>query len=222
LLSATWAVRPNARAARLSKGPPEPTEWTLHLGKEVPRRQGYHFAHLSGSPIVFILSPAAVQLLDAELRDRRVFGFPLDQVSRVTIRWPDRALTFNRKHVPRGAPEWTPEPGSAPPAGIDSARLNTLLPMLSNTVAMRFTQYQGPIPDATGLTPPKVLLEIGLSGESAPLRLRIGNATPGGSRYATTAAGSEGAVFLLTEAEWNNWIAQQAKAELPENVFAPE
>jgi Domain of unknown function (DUF4340) len=221
-LSVTWTVREGPQSSRLLNAGKEPTEWTLQLGKAVPGRSDYRFAHLSGSPIVFTLSPAAVELLSSELHDRRVLNFPLDQVVRVVLRWPALALAFNRRHVPLGAPEWLPEPGQAPPGGIDGTRINVLLAMLSNTQAMRFTQYQGSIAATTGLNPPLLTIEVQVSGERSPHLLRVGNVTPEGSRFATTATGSDGPVFLLANAELNEWLRAPGQAELPEPVFAPD
>ncbi|HEV3166243.1 MAG TPA: DUF4340 domain-containing protein [Isosphaeraceae bacterium] len=223
-LTVNWTVRPPA----LPRGVKAPsvattfTEWTLHVGKEVPGKRGSRYARLSGNPAVFTISPLAFQYLSSELRDRRVFKFKPEQATRVEIQWPGLTVAYARTPATGGAiPGWTAEPGTDPSV-VNTERITSLVTVLSALNAARFTQYEGPFPAQTGLTPPQATIEILLSGEEKPRQLHIGNAGPEGMRSATTAPGSEGPVILLVDTYWASWATPPAgHGELPENVFAP-
>ena len=115
-------------------------------------------------------------------------------------------------------------PGAEPGTdmrGIDLSRFNDLVTQLAQLRTPRFFQYEGPIPAATGLSHPRLVLEL-QAADGKPLQLlRIGE-TQGGSVLAATGTASSGPVFSLPSAAWNALIQTLTPAnDLPDNVFAP-
>jgi hypothetical protein len=154
-----------------------------------------------------------------------VLSFGPEQVDRVVLRWPGRSLGLKRNlaatPIP-GQPEWQPEDASDALGGVAAGQVNALLAPLSSLAAVRFTQYEGPIPAETGLGPPLVTIEVHVSDKDVMHRLRLGKLVDGNLRYATTVAGDAGPVVVLAEAPWAAWASQpppQGTGELPEDVF---
>jgi hypothetical protein len=175
--------------------------------------------------MVFTLRPEAIAILTAELRDRRVVSFPADQAARLEVRWPERVFAFARRARPSAADPsaWAPEPGSGPP-GFEAARVDPLIAALANLRALRFAQDDGPLPPGSGLAPPVASFRVQLKGDLGTRALRLGQPAGPGQRWATTAAGPSGAVFVLPESGWEPYLPPTgpAPAVLPEDVFAPD
>src|SRR5205814_1214109 len=105
-----------------------------------------------------------------------------------------------------GGAAWEPEPGTDA-AGPDSARVDSLIATLSTLKTPRYTQYEGPFPDASGLAAPAFSVEVQLTGGSGTRQLRVGRPTPlGGDRFATAEVGPAGSAFLLPASAWEAWI----------------
>jgi hypothetical protein len=198
---------------------------TLSVGRDVPGAAGARYATIAGDPMVFTLKPEAIPILTAELHDRRVVEFPADQAARLVVRRPDRSFRFARKARPSAADPsgWEPEAGSASP-GFEVSRVEPLITALANLRALRFEQYDGPIPAGVGLSPPVVSLQVQLKGDLGTRELRLGLTAGPGQRWATTEAGAAGAVFVLPEAGWEPYLppARPGPSVLPEDVFAPD
>jgi hypothetical protein len=199
------------------------SEWTLQVGRPVAAPQGPRFAKLSGSPLVFTLNQAAIGVLTAELHDRKILAFPADEVSHVKIQWPGLALGYSQAgRTPEGTPRWEPDPGSES-VPVASAKLTELVSGLAGLRAERFTQYHGALPGPAGLDPSVATVEVTLSGSGGTHRLRLGRPAAPGLRYATTAAGQDGAVVLLREAVWGPWASPPTgMSDLPDALFAPD
>ena len=99
-----------------------------------------------------------------------------------------------------------------------------LVEQLSELRAVRFAQYEGPIPASTGLAEPRLAIEVGFGSDRPPSVVRIGASTGDGHVLATVGDGVTGSVFLLPDIAWEAMIAADAgkpTPTLPEDVFAP-
>ncbi|MDR3618177.1 MAG: DUF4340 domain-containing protein [Paludisphaera borealis] len=196
----------------------------LKVGKQVPGKPSTYYAVLSGYPPVFTLDAQALQPYFAEMHETLVQKFPLDDVRRLVLQWPDRTLVFARSSQPTGQPtDWSPEPGTSA-QGIDLSRFNDLAIHLSQLHAVRFAQYEGPIPTDSGLAEPRLKIEIGFGAGKPPSVVRLGSPTRDGFVLATTGDGATGPVFLLPGPAWEALIepgTEGSSAPLPADVFAP-
>jgi hypothetical protein len=195
----------------------------LKVGKPVPGKPSSRYAVLRGFDPVFTLDEPAIQVYEAELHDSLVQKFEVDDVRRLVLRWPDRALAFARSERPTGQPsDWTPEPGTSI-QGLDLSRFGDLVAHLSQLHASRFVQYEGPIPADAGLTPPRLTVEVGFGPGKTPSALRLGAATDDGFILAATGEGTTGPVFLLPAAAWEALIdmAPGGSPPIPDDPFAP-
>jgi hypothetical protein len=233
-LVVSWQWRPEASPG--AKKAAETTERTLKVGAVVPNTRGSRYATISGSPAVFAMNPETIKILESDWHEHVVVPkFVLDDVARVELRRPGTTVVLvpSGGRTPGGRPEWKLSSGEA--KGIDLSQVNALLDLMSGLPALRFTQYDGPLPPQAGLSPPRLQVGVDLQGGQGRHLLRIGDAGPeAGTRLATTAPGGQGAVFLLSAGAWESWIAgpeasqkpapEPAKGEsgqLPEKVFAP-
>ena len=175
--------------------------------------------------MVFTLSDRAIDVFDAEFHNRRVLSFNPELARRVVLRWPGRTLAFKTQPNPDGKGfSWVPEEPSAA-TGFDVSRLMPLVGTLAKLVTPRFVQYTGPIPAATGLDAPQLVIEVELGGDKPSTRvLRIGQ-TSDDRCLATNTAKASGPVFLLTGESWSDLVKHVpggASLPFPEDVFAPE
>ena len=200
-----------------------PTTGRLSIGNAVPGKPGSFYASLQGQPFIFTLPARAVQPLLGEFHDNQVISVRPETVQRLVLRLPGRTLSFARARSPQPAAAtvgWIADPGTDI-RGIDLSRFNDLVTQLAQLRTPRFFQYEGPIPAATGLSHPRLVLEL-QAADGKPLQLlRIGE-TQGGSVLAATGTASSGPVFSLPSAAWNALIQTLTPAsDLPDNVFAP-
>lgn len=219
----SWTVRDD----RPASGEPAATRpRVLRIGGAVGARSEARVARLSDRPEIFTLPSRLVEVFDAELRDRRVAVFDPGRVVAITLRWPDRALEFQRAGAGGpGVPDWKPAPGSEP-TGFDRARLNPMLLALREAMATRFVQHRGPFHRSVGLTPPLFEIQLALQDDPQPLRVRFGSpvveGTYRGHYLATTEPDDAGAVFLIPAAEWSSTVVPPRRPDdLPASVFAP-
>jgi hypothetical protein len=225
-ITVTWSGPPEAKRSANkaeAKDGPKRDESSLYVGKLVEGSKGSRYARVMGQRMIFTLPALTMEILNAELHDRQVFRFNLDQVSRLVLRWPGRSLSFLAEPKALGGPpDWKPETGSEG-SDIDGSRIASLAQQLAALRVLRFTQYQGPIAPETGLAAPRLTIEVFLSGESEPRRLFLGTPYAKGAVFATTAAGRDGAVFLLAGPEWPPWLVPPRQSDdLPENIFPDE
>jgi hypothetical protein len=192
---------------------------TLRLSAPKPGSKSV-YANIEGDPRVFKVSVSLLSALECDLHDKRVFDFKPEEAQRVVLRWPSRTLALVRAAEPGGtASSWRADT-AYDDSGFDVARLG---PLVSDLAALRtpgFLQYSGPIPAGAGLVDPRLTIEVKTTGREAPL-LKVGNTLKDGSFAATTAAGPEGAVFLLPSAgAWKQILASPLRVnDLPEDVF---
>jgi hypothetical protein len=221
--SAGAAASGAGASAKHGSGEPGPTSGSrLRIGKPVPRKPGSVYAALDGLPVAFTIGSQAIMALLAEFHDTQVLSFPASSIHCLVLRLPDRTLAFTRASRPTGGPtDWTAEPGTDI-RGIDLSRFSDLVKQLSQLHTTRFYQYDGPIPPGTGLTQPRMVLELFPSGGKPPHVLRIGTSLREGQAFATTGTSASGAVFFLPSLAWDALIQSATPvSELPRDVFAP-
>lgn len=193
----------------------------LKIGAPVPKTASF-YATSDGEPMVFTLPAETVRALDGEYHDRRVMTFPAARATRLVLRFFGRTVVL--RHRPpqvRGQVEWVPEAGSDVEK-IDLSRLGSLVQTLSNLQTRRFIQYEGEIPIDTGLTRPRLTVELTLGAKDPVQVLRIGDNTSEGNVCAATGTGPTGPAFLLPGPPWNELIRSGERLPtLPEDVFAP-
>lgn len=212
-LTITWAATdPDGRDS----------EHTLRLGGA--SEDGGCHALVEGIPLVFTLGPKAVEILEAELHDRRVLDIPPAAIERVAFRAGGREAAFLRSRRPfTGGTEWTPEPGTSP-SRIDPAELDRFLATLTALRADRLAQYVGAFPAESGLDRPSLTIELSLKGTDRRRVLRYGDPAGEGRRFAATDPGGSGKVFVVPEPgdPWRGPFRDvgAAAAELPSNPFA--
>lgn len=219
-LRVSWSTAGDA-----SREAPDGSDSTasLILGARVPRSEAW-YARLSTSPLVFTISDALVLPFRAEFHSPRVLTFPLKKLERLTLRWPDRSLSFDHHPTPRGGvSDWDVAAGSRA-AGFDLSRINSLASDLSRLQTRRYLQYTGPFPAAASLDHPRLQVELRLKERAEPIVLRVGNTYEGSEFFATTDSGSQGTVFVLSGPGWSALVQPQstpAMPELPADVFSP-
>ncbi|MBV8075699.1 MAG: DUF4340 domain-containing protein, partial [Planctomycetaceae bacterium] len=217
-LSVSWTTEPDSAAPKTAQTAPKTT--TLRVGSKDPRT-GSFFASLTGQPLIFTLKPSTLLPFEAEFHTPRVLSFPAGKAERLVLRWPGRRLSFVPRPGARGGPtKWRPEPG-IDISGFDLSRLDPLMSDLSHLKTQRFDQYDGAFPAESGLSSPRLAIEVDLSGQ-APRELRVGNTRTDGTLFATTATGSSGSVFFLAGPAWTSLVdAFSRGGELPADAFAP-
>jgi hypothetical protein len=214
-VTVSWTLAENnAPAGKATADPakPAPRGGTLRVGSKRKGTEQY-YANLEGSPVVFTLAAPAIAPFDAEFHDHRIFSFKPGQATRMVLTWPGRTLAC----VPQEDPgtrttRWVPEPGTDAP-GFDLSRLNSLLATLGGLSTPRFLQYNGPIPEGTGLDPGFLSIEVQLAGDDRPRFLRLGKSN-GDQTFATNARDKTGPVFLLTGPAWPE-LARRAPGSAP-------
>jgi hypothetical protein len=107
---------------------------------------------------------------------------------------------------------------------VDLSRFDKLVEQMSQLNAVRFLQYEGPIPENTSLATPRFEVEVGFGPDEPPSVTRIGASTGEGHVLVTVGDGKTGSVFLLPDGAWEAMIAADAgkpSPPLPDDVFAP-
>lgn len=193
----------------------------LKVGAPLPKSASF-YATTDGEPMVFTLPAEVVRALDAEYHDHHVMTFPAARAQRIVLRFFGRTVVLrHRPPQARGQVEWVPEPGSDVEK-IDLSRLGSLVRTLSELQTRRFIQYEGEIPIDTGLTRPRLTVEVTLGARDPVQVLRIGDNSADGNVLAATGTGPSGPAFLLPGPPWNELIRSGERLPtLPEDVFAP-
>jgi hypothetical protein len=193
----------------------------LKIGAAVPRTTNF-FATTDAMPMVFTLPATTIRLLDGEYHDHHVMSFPVARAGRLVLRFPGRIIALrHRPPQARGQVEWVPEPGSDA-EGIDLSRIGSLVSTMSQLQTLRFIQYDGEIPADTGLSHPRLKVEVTLGAKDPIQVLRIGNNADDGNVCAATGTGPSGPAFLLPGPPWNELIRSGERLPpLPDDVFAP-
>ena len=227
-LKATFVERP-------SSGKAVPPTHTLLVGDAIGPKDESRYAKLADEPMVFTIPVLAYSLLLAEPGDRRLAGtLRTDEIERIEARWPrsgpGRSLSAARRPNPGGTePGWEIDPDSRS-AGIGPARVEALARLVAGLHAVRFASHGGPFPAEAGLADPKAEIIIRRAGQADPIRLRLGDRTADGLRFATLAPAQDGPVALLNDADWQSWAAPSGRdadpgpgsaPALPENPFTP-
>ncbi len=218
-LRVSWTTEPEPNAPKAGQASPKMT--TLRVGSKDPR-SGSYYASLSGQPLIFTLSPSILLPFEAEFHTLRVLTFPAKQAERLVLRWPNRMLSFvHQPAAPSGSTKWRPEQG-VDISGFDLSLLDPLVSDLSKLTTQKFFRYEGPFPSKSGLSTPRLVIEVHLSGQKTR-ELRVGDTRGDGVLFATTATGSSGSVFLVAGPAWTSLVNISGPGgELPASVFAPE
>ena len=141
----------------------------LKVGAQVPRTAAY-YAAVEDQPYVFTLRAEVLKPFEAEFRDHVVMSFPLAKAERIILRWgwPKRTVAIrHRTPTAKGQPEWVDEPGSDA-KGVDLSGASALVQALSHLETIRYVQYSGDIPPLTGLTRPRLVVEVNLGPDAPP------------------------------------------------------
>lgn len=191
----------------------------LRVGGKQPRSNAY-FAILDEGPLIFTLDLDAIKPFDTEFHDHLVMSFPAAKAARVLLHFAGRSLALRKRPQPKTPNEWVDEPGQDA-SGLDLSRVSSVVSALGKLETLRYLQYDGPIPIATGLSRPRLRVEVVLGDGKETKRLRIGDSF-GDAVFATTSEGGSGPVFILPGAAWNDLIRSGQKLHpLPADVFAP-
>ncbi len=191
----------------------------LRIGGKQPRSNAY-FAILDNGPLIFTLELDAIKPFDAEFYHHTVMSFPASRAARVVLRFAGRSLALRKRPQPKTANDWVDEPGQDV-GGLDLSRVNAIVSALGKLETLRYFQYDGPIPIATGLSRPRLEVDVILADGEETKRLRVGDAFRD-VVFATTGDGTTGPVFTLPGVAWNDLIHMGQKLHpLPANVFAP-
>ena len=163
----------------------------LKIGDPVPRSSNF-FAATDGQPMVFTLSAQTVRLLDGEYHDHHVMSFPVARARRIVLRLPAAPSPCAIGRRRRGGRSNGCRSAGSDVEGIDLSRIGSLVATMSQLQTTRFIQYDGEIPSQTGLSHPRLTVEVTL-GEKDPVRvLRIGDNADEGDVCAARAPGRPG------------------------------
>jgi hypothetical protein len=218
-LIVTWTSP--AEATKNTKESTGSITGTLRIGKKVPKTD-FWYANIEGSPVVFTLRSAAIEPFEGEFHTHRVLAFPVAAAHRLLLHWPDLSASFKLQEAPAGKGfRWVPESGQDVKK-FDLSRLSTLIDTMSKLTAPKFIQYQGTIPEESGLIEPRLKIEVELADGKGKRVLRLGHSTAEAT-LATNTSGESGPVFYLTGPAWHDLIQAAPRSEtLPEDVFIPE
>lgn len=197
---------------------------TLAVGKVANERTNSRYAKLSGQPAVFALPAATLAALGAEWHETQVLSFTPEAATSLRMTWPGREIDFAHTPDLSAAQGWKLAKGEAP-KGIGPDQAELLSRQLAALRANRFVQYDGPIPEDTGLAKPALAIEISANekGKPATHRLRLGKLVKDGWLATLAEDGKPGPVFTVPADVWGAWIhANEGEVKLPDNVFAPE
>ncbi len=214
-----------SKAAGLDN-PPMEIEWEsdaphrLRIGTVAPRTTTF-YAVTDAEPMIFTLPAEVVRELDAEYHSHRVETFPPKRALRVVLHFFGRTVALKYRPPQKlGQVEWVPEADSDA-SGMDLSRIQALVQTMASLETRRFIQYEGPHPIDTGLSRPRLTIEVFVSGEESPRVLRIGAEAGDSNLCAATGSGPTGPAFLLPDASWNELIRiGERLPTLPEDIFA--
>jgi hypothetical protein len=196
----------------------------LKVGGQVPKTAAY-YAMIEGESYVFTLKAEALKIFEAEFHDHLVMSFPLATAERLILNWgwPRRTVVLkHRAPATPQQPDWVAEAGQDV-AGIDLSSMPALVKALSHLESIRYFQYEGEIPVATGLDRPRFQIEVSRGSKEPPRVLRIGYSIAGGLVMAAEGTAASGPVFVLPAAAWDHLIQSgERSVSLPNQVFAPE
>ena len=194
---------------------------TLRIGKVKPGTVSF-YANLESDPRVFVLNSGVVAAFEAELHDRSVYSFKPETAEGITLQWPSRTLALVSSVRPASTPVFQARPGYDS-SRFDFSAIAPLVSFFSDLKTSRYLQYTGPIRETAGLNPPRLTIRMSFAGNSEEAVLRIGNARPDGTCFATTALGEDGFVFLLVPTEPVKALlsAPGRLTDLPDEPFAP-
>jgi hypothetical protein len=197
----------------------------LAIGKVANERTKSRYAKLSGQPAVFTLPAPTLAALSSEWHETQVLSFAAESATSLRMTWPGRDIDFARAPGHPAAQGWKLAKGEAPKT-IGDAQADLLVRQLASLRANRFVQYDGPIPDDSGLARPALAIEVSATekGKAATHRLRLGRLDRDGWLATLAEEGKPGPVFTLPADIWGAWIHanESDEVKLPDNVFAPE
>jgi hypothetical protein len=195
-------------------GAGKPAGGRLSISRPIPEMRGSRYATIAGEPLVFLLNSSEIVPFQAELRDTQIWSFAPERVRRLVFRLPDQTLAFSRREGVSGPSAWSAESGTKAD-DVDLSRFDDLVRSLSRLQAVRFAQYEGPIPAALELNPPRIALEVVFQEPDPVKLLRIGASTPGGLVHAATGEGTSGPVFLLPAPAWEALLLPAGSSSQP-------
>jgi len=214
-----------------STDPAVQPERVLEVGGRVQGAEAW-YARLPSRSLIFTIGDDVVLPFREEFRSRSMLSFSPRKMKALTLKWPDRSLSFEHHATPLGGPrDWNVAAGSKA-EGFDLSRIHSLANDLSKLSTRQILQYEGPIPEAFGLSKPSLTVEYQLEGDSKTHVLHVGARYEADEFYATTDSPEAGLVFALGGSGWAELVRpkeDEAKPKessetnaLPEDVFAPD
>jgi hypothetical protein len=173
-------------------------EWTYIFGKE---EKGEVYAKQGKEDLVFLVSPAVLKPLQAELADPTVFHFEPTKVMEVKIEGWKKAQGFavTLDVIRKDSQCWTVK--SPPDFDLDDAQVNAFLADLANLRAQRFVVRKGAAKPEHELDEKSrsLLISLTIEGEKIPLTLAVGKLDPNEKAYYAQSSNLPGDVFLLPQ-----------------------
>lgn len=129
---------------------------SLSIGEKSPIDQGF-YAQTGDGPRIFLLAAHDKEILDKDLfdlRDRRLFTFGYDRVTRISLERPNRSWSF----VKSGETTWTLEGDSAFP--VDSEKLGAAVRHLTWEEAASFEKEEAKDLSPYGLDRPALRVTL--------------------------------------------------------------
>ncbi len=195
----------------------------LRVGAATPEDPSRHYGVLSNVPAVFTIDAESLAPFGAEFHATRVLSFRAESVRRLKLRSETKTLAYRRRPRPGGGPAgWAPEAG-APSRGMDLSRFDSLVEALADLRAIRFIQYEGPLPPGAGLESPRLTVDVEVEGRDEPVRLRVGSNFLRSWVCAATGDAPAGPAFLLQAPAWEALIreVEGGLPPIPDDPFAP-
>lgn len=174
------------------------SQYVLVVGKKVADEDEY-YARLGDEELVFGLAERIVDLLTAELRDRTLLDFAVDDVETLRLSYADgKRLELAYREGDDDLKKWTVV--GRDDFELDTEKVREFVRYLSKLKADRFAQYTGPFKKEYGLDKPQLVVEVRLDDESS-YRLSVGAQGEGESWYAIVGDRKEGAVAIVSGSE---------------------
>ena len=175
------------------------SQYVLIVGKKVGEDEDEYYARLGDEELVFGITERIVELLTAELRDRTLLDFAVDDVETLKLTYGDgKVLELAYKEDEDDLKKWTVV--GREDFDLDTEKVREFVRYLSKLKADRYAQYKGDLKKEYGLDKPQLVIEIELEDESS-YRLSIGADHDETGWYAVLGNGREGLVAIVSGSE---------------------
>ena len=179
------------------------TQHVLLVGKQVENDTEQYYAKLGDENLVFGLQKRIVDLLTAELRDRTLLKFTVDDVTEMAIAYAQGPTLELEYKEPEGEDlkKWTLKAGAS--FELDTQRVRDFVQFLSTLKADRYAQYQGDFKKEYELDSPALKVNLRLKDGTSYV-LRVGASAGDEKWYATVETENKGLVAIISGTELSN------------------